>query len=327
MRVQLTQCRISGVSPAIRSWSDAADSAAMQALASRCWPAGPHPGGLGWSMATDQFAATLVVVDSPDGELLGWAGLTQPGSLVLQVDPESTDTRDPLTEWLTYTAEGPDLTIDAFDVATAEALTRVGFRPVQPPFGYYRMGQAGLQASVGRLVSDPPAGYTIRHVQPGEDNARVAVHRSAWRPADLPFHPDHRPDFDESWTSSFTAESYDRVQATKLYDTDLDLVAVAPDGSLAGCCIAWLDPATGWAEIEPLGVVPDHRRQGLALALCTEVARRVSDRGGTHVFINTGPSETYPAPYEAYVKAGFTPFVRSTTLNRRPATTPHTDQS
>ena len=43
------------------------------------------------------------------------------------------------------------------------------------------------------------------------------MHRSAWRPADLPFHPDHRPDMEESWTSSFTAEAYGRVQATGLY--------------------------------------------------------------------------------------------------------------
>lgn len=311
---------------AIRPWSDAADVAAMQALASRCWPAGLHPGGLGWSVATDQLAAEIVVVDGPGGQVLGWAGLTQPGSLALHVDPGSPETCGALTGWLLDAAEGPELTVEAFDADTVDALTNVGFRPVAPPFGYYRMGQTGLRADVGHLSAMPPAGFSIRPVRPDESDARVAVHRSAWRPADLPFHPDHRPHLDDSWTSSFTAEHYRRVQATKLYDIGLDLVVVAPDGSLAACCIAWLDPATGWAEIEPLGVVPAHRRQGLAIALCAEVARRVTQRGGHTVFINTGPSELYPAPYQAYRKAGFRPLVRTTTLScQRPA--PHTEQS
>lgn len=272
---------------------------------------------MGWSQATDQLAAEIVLLDGADGVLQGWAGVTQPGSLVLQVAEANADARTDLIEWLIATAGGSELTVKAYDHDTISDLVRAGFEPSSPPFGYYRMGQPGLQASVDGLAAAPASGYTIRNVQPDEHADRVAVHRSAWRPADLPFHPDHRPHMDASWTSSFTAETYRRVQAAGLYDPSLDLVAIAPDGSLAGCCIGWLDPATGWAEIEPLGVVPAHRRRGLALALCAEVARRVALSGGHHVFINTGPSEMYPAPYQAYRKAGFAPFVRGTTLTRR----------
>lgn len=67
-----------------------------------------------------------------------------------------------------------------------------------------------------------------------------------------------------------------------LYDPALDLVAVADadrDGRFAACCIAWFDPATGVCEIEPLGVAPKHRRRGLAVALCLEVANLVADAG------------------------------------------------
>lgn len=73
------------VSSGLRGWSGAGDTLAMQALASRCWPGGLHPGGLGWSQATDQLAAEIVLVDGADGGLQGWAGVTQPGSLVLQL--------------------------------------------------------------------------------------------------------------------------------------------------------------------------------------------------------------------------------------------------
>jgi ribosomal protein S18 acetylase RimI-like enzyme len=120
------------------------------------------------------------------------------------------------------------------------------------------------------------------------------------------------PEIDPDATSSFTALDYQAVRDTWLYDGDLDLVAVAPDGSLAACCIAWLDPSTGVAEIEPLGVAPAHRRHGLAVALCLEVAARVRAVGGLELFINTGPRDEYPAPAGAYIKAGFYTYGRAT---------------
>lgn len=235
----------------------------------------------------------------------------------MQVAPGRPEVRADLIEWLLRTADGPTLSVDVYDDETLQDFIRAGFERTDPPFGDYRMGEPGLRAAVDGVLAMAPDCYTIRSVRADEADERVAVHRAAWRPADLPFHPDHRPDMDESGSSSFTLDTYRRVQQTALYDLDFDLVAVAPDESLAGCCIGWFDPATGWAEIEPLGVVPAHRRRGLALALCAEVALRVSRFGGQHVFINTGPSDMYPAPYQAYKKAGFTPFVRSTTLTRR----------
>ena len=99
---------------------------------------------------------------------------------------------------------------------------------------------------------------------------------------------------DPEWTSSYYLENYRRVQQTWLYESDLDLVAVAPDGSLAVCCIGWFDTTTRWAEIEPLGVVPDHRGRGLASALCAAMARRVARAGGQHLYINTRPVSPVP---------------------------------
>jgi GNAT superfamily N-acetyltransferase len=158
----------------------------------------------------------------------------------------------------------------------------------------------------------------VRSVRPDEVAARVEAHRAAWRPPDMPWPTARLAEIDPAATSSFTEEKYARCRATWLYDAELDLVAVAPDGSFAANCLAWLDPSTGVAEIEPLGVHPAHRRRGLAGALCQEVARRVTDRGGREVFINTGPNEAYPAPPAAYAKAGFRT-VRRGTIWVRPA--------
>jgi GNAT superfamily N-acetyltransferase len=96
------------------------------------------------------------------------------------------------------------------------------------------------------------------------------------------------------------------VRRTWLYDQSRDLVVEAPDGSLAACCIAWWDPAARCAEIEPLGVLPGHRRRGLATAMCMAVAAQVAALGGDQVHINTGPRADYPAPAATYLAAGFT---------------------
>ena len=106
-------------------------------------------------------------------------------------------------------------------------------------------------------------------------------------------------------TSRFTMADYEQCRRTWLYDQSRDLVIEAPDGSLAACCILWWDPATGAAEIEPLGVVPAHRRRGLATALCAAAGSLVAGLGGDEVHINTAPSPAYPAPAQTYLSAGF----------------------
>jgi GNAT superfamily N-acetyltransferase len=72
-------------------------------------------------------------------------------------------------------------------------------------------------------------------------------------------------------------------------------------------------PSTGVCEIEPLGVAPEHRRHGRAVALCIEVAALVADRGGTHVYINGQPQPGYVASTSAYFAAGFQLVERATT--------------
>jgi ribosomal protein S18 acetylase RimI-like enzyme len=203
-------------------------------------------------------------------------------------------------------AEARVLTINVMDGDTElhDVLTGFGFRPLVDQVRH------GLHRGVAAHPPVLAGGYRIRGVEPGEEAARVAVHRAAWHPASSPWHPEHRPTLGPEATSSFHARHYELVRRTWLYDSTFDLVAVAPDGTFAACCLGWFDPATGWAEIEPLGVAPEHRNRGLAGALCLEIAARVGARDGREIFINTGPRTDYPAPAGAYQKAGFTTFTR-----------------
>lgn len=233
-----------------RPYAAAADLVAMQRLVSSRWPDGPHPGGIAWSVMTDQVEDLTLLEDGD--ELVGFTWHE---------------------DGLRRTAQTP----------RRHLMRRAATEDVPPP----------------------PAGYHVRPIGEGEVQARVEVHRAAWNPHDLPWHPDHRPAYAEGAESGHSVEIYDRVRSAWMYDPVLDLVAVAPDGSFAGSCITWLDPRTGVAEIEPLGVVPAHRRLGIAQALCHEATRRVAAAGGTEVIIGQWANPAYPAPAGAYAKAGF----------------------
>lgn len=274
----------------------------LAAVARRRWPLGRHPGGLGWEVATDQLPEVVEVFRTGD-ELDGWAGIERPGSLVVEADPGAVGAA---LGRAIEAAEGPVLQVHVAerDEAMASAAAAAGFVATSPWYGMWR------SASVADRPTEVAGGCVVRAVRADERDARIEVHRRAWRPADLPWHPDHRPPTSPDATSGFDEARFARVEAQPLYDRALDLVVESPGGELVACCTAWLDPELGVAEIEPLGVVPTHRRIGLAGALCLEVSARVAERGGREVFINSGPRVEYPANGGAYAKAGFEARVR-----------------
>jgi GNAT superfamily N-acetyltransferase len=298
---------------AARAVTSLEDISELQHLASRLWPTGWHPGGLGWALARGRLADEVVIFEGKHGAS-GWAarsGVHEPGELLAQVDPSHPEIADAIVEWLVASPPVAVLSIDVYDGDTtlAAALRQAGFvaEPDARLCGMFRAAE-GVQAAA-------PPGYNIRATRADERDSRVEVHRAAWRPASQPW-SDGRV-VDPQAESPFNATEYDAVRGTWLYAPELDLVAVAPDQTLAGCCIAWFDPTTGVAEIEPLGVVPEHRRIGLAVAMCQEVAARVNAAGGTAVFINTEPRPEYPAPHAAYTKAGFETVERATRYTRK----------
>lgn len=284
----------------IRPWQSPADTTEMARLASRLWPHGLHPGGLGWSMAIGEFASRVVL--ARDGErLVGWA-VSSLGEVAVQADPDHPDVADSLLRWAVE-VEGsgaPALVVWDGDGVVAAAAAQAGFAPDDQ-----RGTAVGMVRRAQREEAGLPLGYRVRSAEPRERAARVEVHRAAWRPIDIPWVPAFRPNAAPDQTSRFTPAAYDAVRRTWLYDERLDLVVEAPDGTLAASCLGWWDPATGTAEIEPLGVVPAHRRRGLAGALCLAVSDTVSRRDGELVFINTGPRADYPVPAAAYARVGF----------------------
>ena len=103
----------------VRPWAGLPDTTAMQRLASRRWPHGPHAGGVGWAAALGQLADQLAVVDGgTSGGVAGWAGLTG-GALLLHTDPAVPAAAPLLVDWALQATGAAGLTVTVFVGASA----------------------------------------------------------------------------------------------------------------------------------------------------------------------------------------------------------------
>lgn len=276
---------------------------ALESLARRLWPLSTHPGGLGWQQATEDMPEPMMVAER-DGAVVAWAGITGANAISAHTritlegasaDPEAGAA---LLRWALEQSEG-EVRLPVFhgDGALSALAEEYGFVPEGTP-------DTWMCRAAGEEEPTLPEGYTIRPVRESEEDARVECHRAAWKPATLPW-PENVGPVDPALNSRFCREYYDNTRRSLLYDGELDLVVQAPDGSLAACCVVWFDVRSATSEVEPLGVVPDHRRRGLAAALVLEACTLTLRRGGDRVFVNTAPNDLYPAPARTYATVGY----------------------
>lgn len=131
-------------------------------------------------------------------------------------------------------------------------------------------GSVALSLSLEEPLPEPslPSGFTIRPFT-GEPEIEewVRLHRLAWG------------------TENMTVEERRAMLDTSFYDPALDLVAVAPDGTLAAYCVCWFNPEenllTGRKDgyTDPIATHPAYQRRGLARALLLSGMRLLKERG------------------------------------------------
>ncbi len=261
----------------------------------------------------------LHVVDLPY-RLASWA-LDDPGNVALWFD-----SRERLAAWAVLQAPfwemdiatRPDAEADLFpralEWAQAKARAARGTTHERPSWYVHVFGD-----QTERLRALESAGFACQ-ADVGEDSwSRVLLQRTGAVPAQEPTPPGftirplagaaevdayvdvHRAAFE---TKNMTPAWRSRTLTAAHHLSEADLVAVTQDGSLAGFCVGWLllgESALG--QIEPLGVLWDHRELGLGAALLTECVRRLMARGAAAVLVET---DTYRTPaLGLYESAGF----------------------
>ncbi|MEW5826419.1 MAG: GNAT family N-acetyltransferase [Candidatus Bipolaricaulota bacterium] len=153
-----------------------------------------------------------------------------------------------------------------------------------------------IEVNMLRSLTDPigaqtlPPGYMVRSLadDPAEVSLRAEAQREVWRP----------------WTvGDVTNEQYARFMRMPGYDRDLDVVAVAADGTIAAYVNGWLDPVNTIGDVGPVGAREAYRRQGLTRAVLLECLRRMKARGMDRVCISTGEGNV--AARNLYESIGF----------------------
>ena len=137
---------------------------------------------------------------------------------------------------------------------------------------------------VYQAAEDPP-----QPVYPPGYRARVPGNRhdeeTMWRVMDTAF-ADH-------WGHIYlTLDEWMHWVDSELFDSDLSLLAVGPDGDAVGACLCVIDSERnsrrgreeGW--IDWLGILPGHRGRGLGRALLLEGMHRLRQQGCTHLMLD-----------------------------------------
>ncbi len=287
----------------LRSFASHADLEAMIALAVAFPDDNLHVVGVPYRLASWALddRANVALWDDGHGRLVAWAVVQSPF-------------------WAIDIVTRPDAEADLFPRALewADARGRAVRGTPHERLSWYVHVLADQET---RLRSLEEAGFACQ-ADVGEDSwSRVLLRRTAVAPAPAPIPPGfvirplagapevdayvdvHRAAFD---TKNMTSEWRLRTLTAAHHTAEADLVAVAPDGRLAGFCVGWLLPGKcAVGQIEPLGVLWDYREIGVGAALVTECVRRLMARGAAKVLVET---DTYRIPaLGLYESAGFEP--------------------
>jgi ribosomal protein S18 acetylase RimI-like enzyme len=96
---------------------------------------------------------------------------------------------------------------------------------------------------------------------------------------------------------------YLRFMRSPAYEREHDIVAVAPDGTIAAFAIYWPDNELSLGQFEPVGTHPDFRRRGLARAVLHEGLARLAATGIERARVMTGGANEPAA--STYLASGF----------------------
>lgn len=227
--------------------------------------------------------------EAPPGRLVGFGLLWPPWhSLVLVVHPDAREggVGDAILTWLLQ--RGHEVARERGQRVTLQARPHEGNRWLLGLLRRHGFAEADWSTPryarplVGPLPAPRlPEGFVIREVRGEAEVADyVALHREAFG------------------TPHMTVDDRLAFMRDAEYVPELDLVVVAPDGTLAAFVVGGIDEEESARRgylvgyTDPLGTRPAYRRLGLARALLLEAFRRLQARGARESGVGTGSWNT-----------------------------------
>jgi mycothiol synthase len=230
--------------------------------------------------------------ESPVGELVAAAHREELEDAWIELRPDRRDLEPAILEWCeehlaaTDASDEPSLRlfVDDADAQRQRLLTRRGYE-MQPNGGWQRwLRFSRAKPNTAAKLRDP---YRLRTTLPTEEDcARMAALLNAA--------------FGRAVHTSREYRTF--IDRSPSFEPELNLVAVAPDGSFAAHVGVTYDASNEHGMIEPVCTAPAHQRQGLASALLGEGIRRLAARGAQSAALDTGDD---PAVNAFYAAAGF----------------------
>lgn len=261
-----------------------------------------HPGDLKWWLYYPPVGSSwwqhIFLWDDPEdaSRLLGWALIDPSGEtfdIFYQPELHATATAQAMLAWGERAAMQNARSAGRDQVGIFWVLPRDTFRTGWLEDRGYTISYQS--AALTRSLADPiptsplPDGYEVRACRGlDEVESRARAQHGAFS-SKIPFEP---------YVQRFT-----RFMQSPVYDPQSDIVAAAPDGSIAAFAITWIDTVNRVGLFEPVGTHPDHQRKGLGRAVLFEALSRLQARGMTQAIVSTGEQNT-PA-LELYRAAGF----------------------
>lgn len=234
-------------------------------------------------LSLPEIRKTARLWETTDGNLAGFALVDTVNNLLFELDPRlvTAEIEDQVVEWgLGCVSPGFQgnrgrLSLDA--TCSSENTPRKAFLERH---GFVRV--PGETVAMDRSLAEPiptpclPPGFRIRPVAgEREVEAYVALHRAAFG------------------TLNMTIEYRLAIMRSPEYIPELDLVAIAQDGTLAALCVCRISPAEnrrsgrlhGWTD--PVATHPSFRRRGLSRALLLSGLSLLMERGMEEARLST----------------------------------------
>ncbi len=256
----------------------------------------------GWNPRWEKFKDRGVRLwETREGRLVGAVHPEGGGDAFLELRPDYRHIEEDMLAWAEEHLPVPtedaarrrlDIFAYEYDSPRLRLLERRGYRKLN----------SGGAIRKWRLGNNPlprpamPDGYVLRTVRPGDQNDCLGL-------ADL-----YNAAFNRT---SHTAGEYAAFAANSpSYRGDLELVAEAPDGTIAAMVGMILEEINGYGLFEPVCTHPRHLRRGLAGTLMFEDLNRVRALGATHVYVESGDqvaanklyeSVGFPEAYRGYI--------------------------